>query len=586
MPEAHRSVIPIIGGRDPRQWAKLRGIMRKNSGLFVVVSLSLGLASFGASLEGQGWASEDASILAPLADTLQKLTDDFDLTQVEAMSGSLLDGPEHSLAPDEQVFHPAIRSYKYQHFYKGKLVLGSMVIHHLGRRGHYVQNELSHFNMDVTPGLSDSDAASAAQSFFHGIPVARAPRLMILADKENNAARLVYMVKLKGRLLHGRHVILDARNGALVADLPDEIDIQDGPTRMINPRGRPRGAGAPIVPPFFAQGGAPAGGGMPIEVFNASGGKIVEVDMNQVIASRGKLPPEARTACEILENVQHSPMMFVPQNCPQVVKDGAPAAGADASAQRAASNSALVLQYYSQNFNRNSYDGKGSPLVSMVHAGQKWDNAFWSQGQNVMAYGDGDGVQFRDFTNGVDVAGHEMTHGVTSETAKLLMAKDAGALNEANSDFFGVMIANGGTNWVIGQGLSINPAHPVGIRDLAKPSNLTFAKEKGNPNAARFPYPEHISQRVSAAPGEACDGHNDFCWVHINATITGHARFLVTQAIGKKNAEQLYYVVLTQYLTPTSTIPSEAQNAMSACDQLFDAQTCGNVKGAYAQVGL
>ena len=40
----------------------------------------------------------------------------------------------------------------------------------------------------------------------------------------------------------------------------------------------------------------------------------------------------------------------------------------------------------------------------------------------------------------LDVVGHEMTHGVTSNTANLIYSGESGGLNEAVSDIFGTMV--------------------------------------------------------------------------------------------------------------------------------------------------
>ena len=74
-----------------------------------------------------------------------------------------------------------------------------------------------------------------------------------------------------------------------------------------------------------------------------------------------------------------------------------------------------------------------------------------------MTYGDGDGTTFSPLAS-LDVAGHEMTHGVTEKTANLTYAKESGALNEGMSDIFGSMVeryARGGVvdsdTWKIGE---------------------------------------------------------------------------------------------------------------------------------------
>jgi Zn-dependent metalloprotease len=265
-------------------------------------------------------------------------------------------------------------------------------------------------------------------------------------------------------------------------------------------------------------------------------------------------------------------------------------AGTDASAARAQQNSELVLNYYASHFNRDSYDGNGSPLVSIVHGGLQFDNAYWSVNDKLMLYGDGDGKVMGDFTQGVDVAGHEMTHGVTMATAQLSMMGESGALNEANSDFFGIMIANGGTDWVLGKQLFLPGAEAVpgqenAVRDLANPGNITFCAAGGNGQCTqRKPDPATMNEMMPTT--DTCDDSNDNCWVHINATILGHASYLVSQAIGAQKAEQLYYNTLTQSLSTRDNLATAAQAYKQTCSQLFDADTCTKVSTAFSQVGL
>ena len=78
--------------------------------------------------------------------------------------------------------------------------------------------------------------------------------------------------------------------------------------------------------------------------------------------------------------------------------------------------------------------GKGAP--SRVHYGNAYDNAFWDGTQ--MTYGDGAG-NANPLTS-LDVSGHEMTHGVTENTAGLAYRAESGGLNEATSDIFGTMV--------------------------------------------------------------------------------------------------------------------------------------------------
>jgi Zn-dependent metalloprotease len=91
--------------------------------------------------------------------------------------------------------------------------------------------------------------------------------------------------------------------------------------------------------------------------------------------------------------------------------------------------------FYWDIFNRNSIDDHGLPLIGTVHYGRNYDNAFWNGNQ--MVFGDGDLQILQRFTISTDIIGHELTHGVTGDTANLDYQGQSGALNESVSDVFG-----------------------------------------------------------------------------------------------------------------------------------------------------
>ena len=74
---------------------------------------------------------------------------------------------------------------------------------------------------------------------------------------------------------------------------------------------------------------------------------------------------------------------------------------------------AYTWDYFKNVHGRNGIanDGKGS--YNRVHYGRAYNNAFWSDSCFCMTYGDGDGRSFSTLVS-LDVAGHEMTHGITA----------------------------------------------------------------------------------------------------------------------------------------------------------------------------
>ena len=93
--------------------------------------------------------------------------------------------------------------------------------------------------------------------------------------------------------------------------------------------------------------------------------------------------------------------------------------------------------YYKNTFGRNGIFGTGAGSYNRVHYGKNYVNAFWDGTK--MTYGDGNGTTYGPLTS-LDVAGHEMTHGVTENTAGLTYSGESGGLNEATSDIFGSMV--------------------------------------------------------------------------------------------------------------------------------------------------
>ncbi len=147
--------------------------------------------------------------------------------------------------------------------------------------------------------------------------------------------------------------------------------------------------------------------------------------------------------------------------------------GIDQAASDAHWGAEMTYDYYMQVHNRNSIDNAGLALLSYVHYGVGFDNAFWDGTE--MTYGDGDGTQFSIFT-ALDVCGHEITHGLTSHTAAL-SGGEADALNEGFSDIFGTTIEwfarPNQHDWIMGSDFTMNGA---GFRDMSNPKNL------GQPN--------------------------------------------------------------------------------------------------------
>src|SRR5919202_3361246 len=134
-------------------------------------------------------------------------------------------------------------------------------------------------------------------------------------------------------------------------------------------------------------------------------------------------------------------------------------------------------------------------LIGTVHYDKDHDNASWNGSQ--MIFGDGDGQYFNRFTLAIDVMGHELTHGVTGNTARLEYHDQPGALNESMSDVFGSLVKQYASSpqqtaqqadWLIGAGLFTTRVNGVALRSMKAPGTAY-----DDPTLGRDPQPAHMS---------------------------------------------------------------------------------------------
>jgi bacillolysin len=207
-------------------------------------------------------------------------------------------------------------------------------------------------------------------------------------------------------------------------------------------------------------------------------------------------------------------------------------------------NAGKAYDYYLATHGRTSLNGKGGTIVSIINItdenGKGFDNAFWNG--EYMGYGSG-GTYFKPLAGGLDVAGHEMTHGVVENTANLEYKSQSGAINESLADCFGAMVErkSGADMWRLGEDVMKGTFYPTGcLRDLSNPNN---GGRSLNDNGYQ---PANINQYYS--------GSEDNYGVHINSGIPNNAfyRFATASGMTIAKAEIVYYRALTIYLTRTS----------------------------------
>src|SRR3954453_15662196 len=187
----------------------------------------------------------------------------------------------------------------------------------------------------------------------------------------------------------------------------------------------------------------------------------------------------------------------------------------DDAANEAFEGAGTTYDFYKEVLDRDSVDDRALELVSSVHYGVQFENAFWNGGQ--MVYGDGGGQLFEagTLTKALDVIGHELTHGVTQFTAGLVYSKQSGALNESMSDVFGSLVKQHklgqsaqDADWLIAPGSLGSALHGDALRSMKAPGTAFDGDSQ----------PAGMDSYVQSSDDE--DG--DFGGVHTNSGIPNH----------------------------------------------------------------
>lgn len=284
-------------------------------------------------------------------------------------------------------------------------------------------------------------------------------------------------------------------------------------------------------------------------------------------------------------------------NTPTIGTEGSPPTG-DEIAMAAYDNTGTTYDCYRQLFGRDSYDGDGGELISLVHVqflgpnGATPNNAAWAGDQ--MVYGDGDGEFFAPTPFGFDVTAHELTHGVITATANLTYMNESGALNEGMADIMAAVceawndgVVNDDT-WLIGEDIFTPQMDGDALRYMADPTA----------DASLYP-PELGGSRDFYA--DRYTGSEDNGGVHINSGIANLAFQLLVvgdshpqgkttfrvPGIGIEKAGEIFINALVNGYLNTSTNFAQMRTAIEeSAGDLFGPAEVTAVGMAWAAVGI
>ncbi|MGW3242263.1 M4 family metallopeptidase [Streptomyces sp. NPDC001070] len=267
--------------------------------------------------------------------------------------------------------------------------------------------------------------------------------------------------------------------------------------------------------------------------------------------------------------------------------------GSTSSRQTAGVDAAYGAQetwdFYKNTFGRNGIRNDGVGAYSRVHYGNAYVNAFWSDSCFCMTYGDGAGNQ-RPLTS-LDVAGHEMTHGVTAATANLRYSGEPGGLNEATSDILGTAVefyaANGSDpgDYLIGEKIDIN-GNGTPLRYMDRPSKDGSSADYWSKNVGRLDvhYSSGVANHFFYLLSEGSGTKTVNGVTYSSATYDG----LAVPGIGRANAVAVWYRALTTYMTSRTDYAGARTATLQAAADLFGAgsATYNTVANTWAAVNV
>lgn len=405
--------------------------------------------------------------------------------------------------------------------------------------------------------LSSLAAMKAVADAFPGGVVGKGVERVVWAREDQ--PRIAWEVRVSGEAADGtpyeKHVIIDADNGRQL-DVWDDIH-----TAAANGTGKTLYSGNVTLTTNSISGGyelrdPTRGNNYTINLRNATSGGSIATDADNVWGNNATSDTNS--------------------------------AAADAQY-----GTAVTWDYYKNVHGRNGIANNGTGAYNRVHYSTRYNNAYWSDSCFCMTYGDGDGTSMKPLV-ALDVAGHEMTHGVTSRTAGLIYSGESGGLNEATSDIFGTMVefyaANGSDpgDYLIGEKIMVGGG---ALRSMVKPSsdggsadcwyttlkNLDVHYSSGVANHFFFLLAEGTSSSYGTSP--TCVSGNTRVATG-SGTLTG---------IGRAAAAKIWYRALTTKFTTSTTYAAARKATITAAQEL--AATLGTdysskVAAAWTAVGV
>jgi Zn-dependent metalloprotease len=415
-------------------------------------------------------------------------------------------------------------------YYQGLPVLGGDTVVHLGKGNSW--KGASHalpggLNLSTSPKVSSAQAGAVAIAAAKAFgPTVAGTQLVVDASGADTA--LAYEVVVGGLYADQTpselHVVVDATSGA-VRDAWDTVQT-DGVGHGFHNGDVP--VGTVLSGGTYQLNDSARGGHKTYDLFGATSGTGTLVTSTSNVFGNGTLSDRNSTAVD------------------------------------AHYGAAMTWDFYQNTFGRTGIRNDGVAAYSRVHYSSAYTNAFWSDSCFCMTYGDG-GTGWTPLTS-LDVAGHEMSHGVTSNTAGLRYSGESGGLNEATSDIFGTLVefyagnANDPGDYLIGEELRTNG---VPLRYMDQPSKDGSSADCWSSSVKRLDVhyssgvANHFFYLLAVGSGTSSYGTSPTC---NGSTVTG---------IGNAKAGAIWYRALTVYITSRTAYSGARTATLSAAADLY-----------------
>jgi zinc metalloprotease ZmpA len=466
------------------------------------------------------------------------------VAHIEAFPGRTMHAPGNTyVSRDVIVDADGTEHVRVARFHRGLRVIGGDMVVHSRANGAFIDASRTLTQpvaLDIRARLSGADAIRSALAQRTGA-VQGAPQLVVYA--RGDRPQLAYDVFLTGTQADGtpseEHVIVDAQSGAVLDawnDIHTVPKVGTGKTLYV--------------------------GNVPLATdrrFNKFG-KYSMLD-----TTRGN---QRTTDMNGGTNGSGTTFTDADNNWGNNAESDRATVGADAHY-----GITVTWDYFLNIHGRNGIANDGVGSYARVHYSSNYDNAFWSDSCFCMTFGDGN---FFNPLVSVDVAGHEMSHGVTSRTAGLIYSGESGGLNEATSDIFGSMVEYYANNaidtpdYLIGEEIYTTPGGY--LRSMITPSsdgvsvdcwysgvgNIDVHYSSGVANHFFFLLAEGTT---NGSPSKTCVAGNTKV-----ATGTGSVT-----GIGRSKAEKIWYRALTVYMTPNTNYAAARTATINASNDLYGA---------------